>query len=63
MSEEKKQWWKVRPMGGGSWLFIEHLAHLRDVLDGDIEAGLTFELVSIEMTEAEVEALGEFDGW
>lgn len=62
MGDVKKKWWKVRPSDGGSWLFLESVDDLRH-MDMDIEPGTAFELVSIEMTEAEVEALGEFDGW
>jgi len=54
-----KRCFKVRPAHGGQWLIVTTLRDLDDM----IEDPDTFEIVPVEMSEAELEALGEFSGW
>lgn len=55
--------WSVRPEEGGAPLFVRKLAELDDWLEHETSVGRRFRLELVEMTEAELNALGEFDGW
>lgn len=66
MSNERKLWWKVRPAEGGAWLYTDKLGNFTDVLgDGDdaVRDGDAYELYAVMMTQAEIDALPEWDGW
>lgn len=58
---ERKRVAKMRPKDGDSWLFCD----LHDVTAQLAEAdeGREFEIVALNMTDDEVNALPEFDGW
>lgn len=56
--------WKCRPKRGGPWLHVDRLAELDDVIEGNpYGSGDEYEIVATWMTQAERDALGEFDGW
>lgn len=55
--------WSVRPKAGGARLVVCALAELDGWLAPEASVGETFDLRLEEMTEAEIEKLGEFDGW
>jgi hypothetical protein len=57
---EKKRMMKVRPKHGGPWLVVNP-EHLADSLDGASEDD--YEIGEVFMTEAEADALPEFEGW
>lgn len=63
MGDEKKRVWSVRPKVGGVWLVVRALAELDNGLALEASVGEAFDLRLEEMTEAEIEKLGEFDGW
>lgn len=63
MGDEKKRVWSVRPKVGGARLVVRALAELDDWLAPEASVGEAFDLRLEEMTEAEIEKLGEFDGW
>lgn len=55
---------RVRPKtGGGQWMLVDKLAELDAWLANEAEPGNVYEIRLEEMTEAEIEKLGEFDGW
>ena len=55
--------WKVRPKCGGAWLVVDTLAELEEMLAHEGPGFEDYDLRRVEMTEAEVAAIGEFDGW
>lgn len=55
------QHWKVRPKHGGPWLIVPP-SGLGDALD-ESDDGNEYEVVSVWMSKAEYEALGDFNGW
>ena len=59
MSDLAKRRIMIRPCEGGEWLYIDSWSDLDDMIEEDGQ----FEIRFIEMTDAEVEALGEFAGW
>lgn len=59
--QHKTKMWKVRPKSGGSWLIVQHLAELGELLGDEEER--EFELVVVYMSQEEIENLGEWDGW
>jgi hypothetical protein len=60
---EPKQWWKVRPVEGGDWLYVPNFATLDDMLEGGADDGHKYELESVWMTQKEIDALPEWGGW
>ncbi len=60
---EPKQRWKIRPARAGEWLYVDSLAALGDAGIEPSSDGNEYELVSVWMTDEEVDALGEFGGW
>lgn len=64
--EHKTKMWKVRPKSGGSWLIVQQLAELGELLGTEEEMDeeeREFELVVVYMSQEEIENLGEWDGW
>ena len=51
----------IRPAGQSGWLYTEPAYVLDHITEG--EAGDEWELKYVLMTQAEVDALPEFDGW
>lgn len=62
MGDEKIVVFKLRPKGGGEWLMVEDILDYREMLD-EAKGGDEFELVCVEMTRDEIDALGDFGGW
>lgn len=56
---EKKPRIKVRPIGHAPWCICDTWADVGQMIEGDGE----YEFEHVGMTDAEVEALGEFPGW
>jgi hypothetical protein len=54
---------KVRPTEGGSWLFCQTEAEVLSNIGGNPLDLPDYEVVQIEMTQAEFDAMPEFDGW
>lgn len=57
-ARDKRRYLKVRPIEGGAWCIMEP----RDFEDMTSEFH-TYEVRDVWMTDAEWEALPEFDGW
>jgi hypothetical protein len=63
-AEEKKRLYKIRPADGGSWLITEDLNYLQEFSGtNESDEGETYEVVVTFMTQAEIDALPEHDGW
>ena len=60
--EELKLWWKIRPATGGSWLIVP-FNKLDEGLADMVQVGEELKIVAVRMTQKEVDALGDFDGW
>src|SRR5580658_9843874 len=54
---------KVRPTCGGPWLFCQTEAEVLANIGGNPLDLPDYEVVQIEMTQAEFDAMPEFDGW
>ena len=53
---------KMRPACGGQWLLCLHSIEVATMLD-EADEGSTYEVEVIEMTDAQIENTGEFNGW
>lgn len=57
--DKPRQTWKVRPACGGQWLHVISLDEL-----GDCDDGNEYELVSVWLTQKEIDAMpDDFGGW
>ena len=52
--------YKAQPFPGNAWLYVRNLNDLADYLEPDTEG---LRVIAVRMTEAEVVALPEFEGW
>lgn len=57
---DKQKFLKLRPIGGGPWCVCEPV-EVMDLLDGDSPD--KYETQEVWMTQAEYEALKDFEGW
>lgn len=60
--EAKLQVFQMRPKCGGPWLLCLHSIDVAAMLD-EADTGSTYEVKVVEMTDAEIEKAGEFNGW
>jgi hypothetical protein len=61
--EDEMVVFKVRPTCGGPWLFCQTEAEVLANIGGNPLDLPDYEVVQIEMTQAEFDAMPEFDGW
>lgn len=59
-STERTRYIRMRPKSGGAWCVCDP-SEVDDIRDGAPEE--EYEAEEVWMTDAEYEALGEFDGW
>lgn len=56
--------WRVRPAGGGPWLYDETIASLAQIVEDGAEGGSAYEPEAVEMTEeAWAKVPDDFRGW
>jgi len=55
--------WRAQPGCGGPWCYDESLASLAAMIDDGASPGEAYEIECVEMTRAEWDKLGEFNGW
>lgn len=61
-TEAKVQCFLMRPQCGGQWLVCLHSIDVAAMLD-EADEGSVYEVKVVEMTDAEIEKAGEFNGW
>lgn len=60
--DEKKRVCALRPRGSFSWCYVDDLASVGDYM-ADADIGDVFEVKFVAMTQAEIDAMPEFNGW
>lgn len=57
------EFWRVRPVEGGAWLYETKLSNLVELIETETSENHALVLEKTSLTEEEAANMGEFDGW
>jgi hypothetical protein len=60
---KRVEFWRIRPVEGGAWLYETKLANLVDLIESETSENHALVLEKTSLTEEEAANMGEFDGW
>ncbi|WP_146653974.1 hypothetical protein [Labilithrix luteola] len=62
-ASEDRRCWRARPSIGGGWCYDRSLTSLSATIDDGASPGGSYVIECVELTDEELEKLGDFDGW
>jgi hypothetical protein len=57
------RWWRAQPTCGGPWCYDDDLRSLAAMINDGASPGDAYEIECVELTDEQLEKLGEFNGW